>query len=51
MSAPKAWEDLKKDLKTLKAETETINNDYLVVRVETPLDIIFIALQDNRKSI
>ena len=47
----KAWEDYKNILKVLEVDTETITNDNLVVGIETPLDIIFIASRDNKKSI
>ena len=42
-------ENLFESLEDTKAETETVIDD-LVMGIETPLDIMSIALQDGRES-
>jgi len=42
-------ESLFKSLEDIKAETETVIDD-LVTRIKTPLDMMFIALQDGREN-
>jgi len=41
---------IKKPKYALKTETETTTEPKLVIRIETPLDTISIALQNRRKS-
>ena len=38
-------------LKVLKADTKIVKNNSLVTGIETPLNIISIALQVNRESV